>query len=700
MFRTIGNQDLKDSRLWNKNSKDTISSIRNYRQPTSNYVSPSPYDSKIAHQNSLDTDLMLQNSRIGQMAVGKFKNVVKKMTPIEEEVLHDFVAEEGFEYTDPISGDVRIVRHNIPEGKYPALDDSPAGIIANKKDEFIPDEEVSVLQNIVQRELAVLNDEIEVVVDDYKNVIQEIQDLQKLIDNEPDRNIRHQLKLDIKQKNNEATLIRKEIKRIKTEIEAVNVNFQDKLLEREQHNALITIKRQNNRDLVEKYKQELNILNSDKFQMTQLPTETEAQYLERLQQNAIQDIPEHELQDAQREVQRKFREKMKELIKNASKIDQVCNTIDELGKIDNKAQLLKIWTYVKTKFLSLYGFDNKAVSPTEIVELFNLILSRGLEEAIYNKPKSSIAPSLTGITAEAIPNENTLLIVNQTTQKPLYLKSVIVSGGNYMNYSSSLRLLYSFTGNKGSFKQYFDKQKGRVAPPDRKGINNKLNESGDDIEGETGITRKDLNQIFNQQGDHVNSDQIAKKLCEIYKIQPLLPADTDQENYGVSKTSTTKNHVQYGYGIENKDIPKYASFGNILINMQKLYYQHIISAKDKNMKSINGLPNHKASEKFASIILNLLEGIHPTREEINRLATNDRQYYDRLIHLGKLHKQLPSTHENTIGELKKRLKLLEGEINIGNTSPQLKHEIKQILIQLFHFKTITKKQIDDYLKQF
>ena len=134
--------------------------------------------------------------------------------------------------------------------------------------------------------------------------------------------------------------------------------------------------------------------------------------------------------------------------------------------------------------------------------------------------------------------------------------------------------------------------------------------------------------------------------------------------------------------------------------MQKLYYQHIISAKDKNMKSINGLPNHKASEKFASIILNLLEGIHPTREEINRLATNDRQYYDRLIHLGKLHKQLPSTHENTIGELKKRLKLLEGEINIGNTSPQLKHEIKQILVHLFNFKVITKKQVDDYLKQF
>jgi len=43
--------------------------IRN-KQPTQTYVSTSPYMAKIAHQNSLDADLMQQNSRIGQKAVG------------------------------------------------------------------------------------------------------------------------------------------------------------------------------------------------------------------------------------------------------------------------------------------------------------------------------------------------------------------------------------------------------------------------------------------------------------------------------------------------------------------------------------------------------------------------------------------------------------------------------------------------------
>lgn len=670
------------------------------KQPTVNLISPSPYMNKIANQNRLDADLMLQNSRIGQMAVGKFKNVAKKMTPIEEEVLHDFVAEEGYEYTDPVSGDVKMVRHNVPIGLFPVLDDTPAGILIGHEDQYFTDEEKSFVTIQHNKRLQELGNDYVRVKQEIRNMVTQINTSIETQKNEPDKAIRILIGKDIAKDKKIIDSLRQDLTDIQDAVDVENNGYETHLADIENHNALVGNKRKSNKDAIEQYKVELNLLNSNKFQMTQLPTETEAEYLERLQQNAIQDIPEHQLQDASREIQRKFRERMKDLIKNASKIDQVCNMIDPLGEIDNKAKLLKIWTYVKSKFLSLYGADNKAVTAVEIVELFNLILNQSLEENIGSQPSSMITPSLSGITAEAIPNENTLLIVNQVTQKPLFLKSVIVSGGNYKNYSSSLRLLYSFDGNKGTFKQYFDKQKGRTAPPDRKGVNNKLNESADEIEGETGITRKDLNQIFNQQGENVNSDQIAKKLCEIYKIQPLLPADTDQTNYGISKTSTTQPHIQYGYGIQNKDIPKYASFGNILINMQKLYYQHIISAKDKNMKSINGLPNHKASEKFSSIILNLLEGIHPTREEINRLATNDRQYYDRLIHLGKLHKQLPSTHENTIGELKKRLKLLEGEINIGNTSPQLKHEIKQILIQLFHFKTITKKQIDDYLKQF
>ena len=51
-------------------------------------------------------------------------------------------------------------------------------------------------------------------------------------------------------------------------------------------------------------------------------------------------------------------------------------------------------------------------------------------------------------------------------------------------------------------------------------------------------------------------------------------------------------------------------------------------------------------------------------------------------------------------ELKKRLKLLEAEIEIGNNSPQIKQEIKKILIHLHQLNVITKKQIDEHLKQF
>ena len=216
MFRTIANQDLKDSKLWLKNSKITINSVKNYKQPTSSYVSQSPYDAKVAHQNSLDADLMLQNSRIGQMSVGKFKNVVKKMTPIEEEVLHDFVAEEGFEYTDPVSGDVKMIRHNIPVGKYPILDDTPTGIIPNRDDSFITDDEVLAITN----EHRTIIDEIGTRLKDLK------------------------IQISIAPTGKARTAIRDSIQKLKDDLDKENARYEDFLVARDEHNARITIKRQ------------------------------------------------------------------------------------------------------------------------------------------------------------------------------------------------------------------------------------------------------------------------------------------------------------------------------------------------------------------------------------------------------------------------------------------------------------------------
>ena len=67
--------------------------------------------------------------------------------------------------------------------------------------------------------------------------------------------------------------------------------------------------------------------------------------------------------------------------------------------------------------------------------------------------------------------------------------------------------------------------------------------------------------------------------------------------------------------------------------------------------------------------------------------------------IANLNKMHPHNSEKTISELKKRLKLVEAEIEIGNTNPMLKKEIYGILHSLKNFKVITQNQINDYMKQ-
>ena len=54
----------------------------------------------------------------------------------------------------------------------------------------------------------------------------------------------------------------------------------------------------------------------------------------------------------------------------------------------------------------------------------------------------------------------------------------------------------------------------------------------------------------------------------------------------------------------------------------------------------------------------------------------------------------------TVYDLKQRLQLLEGEINIGNNNPKILQESINILHQLKDFNVITKKKIKEYLSQF
>jgi hypothetical protein len=385
------------------------------------------------------------------------------------------------------------------------------------------------------------------------------------------------------------------------------------------------------------------------------------------------------------------------------KIDQISNSFNT----DDKYQLIKIWGLAKERYNRAYGLTNKAIEAGTIISFLSSLVY-GLAEA---QDLPSAIQSILSIEREDVRGrqegnliitenlaENTIIVQkpNISGQPELYLRPLIVcrgipNGGGY-------ELLYSYTGEVGSFRQFLTGLRDKPVPMDRK-VGRLGGKSDEEIFDKTGITTTDLNELVGYQYSTFNASVFAMKLTKKYSLTPYEVADTQQSQYVADTRRNAKEHTQYGMGIPKSQEPKLVPFGNICLYYPKLKYQNTISVRTHLGKQIGGVPNKKISAKLTSIILNLLEQIQPTHDEINRLSTAERHIYDRLINLGKLHKSLPQTTDKSVGEIKKRLKLLEDEIQIGNNSPQLKKEIISLLQSLRDFKCISQGQVNTYIKQ-
>jgi len=112
--------------------------------------------------------------------------------------------------------------------------------------------------------------------------------------------------------------------------------------------------------------------------------------------------------------------------------------------------------------------------------------------------------------------------------------------------------------------------------------------------------------------------------------------------------------------------------------------------------NVAGFPVQYVSDKFASYINRYLEGSNkPSDSEINELTNHEGQLYKRLLNV------TGSTKHNSesIDDLKKRLKLIEGEINAKNDNPSLLAEAKEILNTFAKYGRITRKEAKRYYIQ-
>ena len=203
------------------------------------------------------------------------------------------------------------------------------------------------------------------------------------------------------------------------------------------------------------------------------------------------------------------------------------------------------------------------------------------------------------------------------------------------------KILYSFSGDENSFDELTEDNITKMR-------NDYLNHTGDPFNIDYLFTK------FNVR----NRSKLAK---EILDIQPncLLPLSKVKSKPTSSRANAK---VIFGWGIDPLDIPHYSKFGKLLINTKKLYYDNILSICDHNHHNVEGFMSTSVSDSFVNFLIQTIKGNNPSISEINTLKSNEQHIYNRLITIAGLKKQYNNTNENTVSELKTRLKILESEL--------------------------------------
>ena len=444
-----------------------------------------------------------------------------------------------------------------------------------------------------------------------------------------------------------------------------------------------------NKAIATNYYEQLKILNSGAFNTDKNIGETDDAYFNRLKQNAEQEEPNDLLFKATLENNKLFKNILKKIINNNSLIEQVSNSLTNEEKLlicQKKALFIE-------KFTSLYGIHNKAIVAENVIEFCKAFdTSQAEVNALIDYVSNSKSSS--GIHFSTI--EDIFSITNKG--KSLFFKIVIPLNTNHPI------LFYSRTASTGSFRQYinlsFTPNDTDIIPLNFKQMAEYLN-----------IPLKNLSKILGGEKDTTIINQLSMGYNvpiqrEIRNNKFIFEDETTTYYTKISALDARTKKISHrllGAGIENDPIDEVVPFGSVFLQLKKLYYKNIVCIKDKQNNNIKSFKNTKVSNDFVKIIMNLIKNEYPTKNEINKLTEKEKNLFERLIYLAHLHKKEgleKHINDDTINELKHKLKLIEEDINAGNNNKELLKELENILMTLVDYKAITYKSARNHYLQY
>ena len=170
----------------------------------------------------------------------------------------------------------------------------------------------------------------------------------------------------------------------------------------------------------------------------------------------------------------------------------------------------------------------------------------------------------------------------------------------------------------------------------------------------------------------------------------VAPADDDDDWTGEGFS---------GRGIKNHILPSTVPFGKIALDLNKLFYQNILSIKRHNGNKIIGHKNKRVSDNFVDIIMKMFDDKPITQSDLKNIK-DEQMLYDNLIVQSGLHKlkKIPTNIEQTSEQMKNRLGLITGEIEAGNSNKSLLTELHELLFKMVRVHLISKNAAAAYYK--
>jgi hypothetical protein len=449
---------------------------------------------------------------------------------------------------------------------------------------------------------------------------------------------------------------------------------QNKLIEEQNKNQEISINKSNKYKLAT-FNEEMKMLNKGIFNVERLPDETDDDYRDRLTQSAEILVPMEKEEEMKVLTRQLFRKNLKTIIKNPVIIDSVANGVDEdIDHVDNKLELNKVWKSFSELFKKRYGVFNALIDASDILSfmkqfLNNEFLQTTKAESFESKSKETKQNMLEG-------NANgDVYIFNKIDESPVYLKASQDSPNSFILY-------YSFDD--------FD-------------YNLLMPASFQDIELNCGLSPDDFKRQFRTKVPKTiarylltkynirNSSNIPVRMMTFKKRKPQ-PQELEEPDEPTEKS--------IGKGLK-LNIDKVVHLGKCILNLQKLYYNNILSITDSSGGKVPGIQNKRVSDLFASLLMKIINNESVSISEINMLSKDEKILYNLLIYHCGLAKKVNNDKDSTISELKKELKLLEGEISAGNNNPSLKKRLYNVCYSLKNLGVLSSvSQIKQYLAQF